>query len=144
MKQILTALFLLPFLAGAQTGDIVVPGANLVTDGIPAIPAEIRQNMQRYSEARSAGFVDWHPKDQSMLISTRFGNTAQLHLVKMPMGSRKQMTFFEDAVGNGSFEPISGRYFLFNKDAGGNEFSQIYRYDMQTGESVLLSDGGHS
>lgn len=144
MKQILTALIMLPFLAGAQTGDIVVPGANLVTDGIPAIPAEIRQNMQRYSEARSAGFVDWHPKDQSMLISTRFGNTAQLHLVKMPMGSRKQMTFFEDAVGSGSFEPTTGRYFLFNKDAGGNEFSQIYRYDMQTGESVLLTDGGRS
>ena len=116
MKQILTALIMLPFLAGAQTGDIVVPGANLVTDGIPAIPAEIRQNMQRYSEARSAGFVDWHPKDQSMLISTRFGNTAQLHLVKMPMGSRKQMTFFEDAVGSDALGGKVGNTTLFTID----------------------------
>ena len=127
----------------AQT-PVIAPTENLVTDGIPPIPAAIADTVRRYTESRSAGFVEWHPVRREMLISTRFGNTPQLHLVKMPGGARRQLTFFNEPVGNASWEPKTGRYFVFSKDIGGNEFGQLNRYDVATGTVALLTDGGRS
>ena len=54
-----------------------------------------------------------------MLITTRFADTAQVHLVRMPGGARRQMTFFPDRVAGASFPPGNGDFFLFSKDVGG-------------------------
>ncbi len=123
---------------------VIAATENLVADGIPAIPAEIAESVRRYTESRAASFVDWHPVDRKMLISTRFGNTPQLHLVKMPGGARRQLTFFAEPVGNASWEPQNGRYFVFSRDTGGNEFAQLHRYDVASGAVTLLTDGGRS
>ncbi len=61
-----------------------------------------------------------------MIIATRFGNTTQLHYLKMPSGARKQITFFDEQVGNADFEPLNGDYFIFSRDVGGNEFGQLF------------------
>jgi dipeptidyl aminopeptidase/acylaminoacyl peptidase len=79
-----------------------------------------------------------------MIISTRFANSNQLHYVKMPGGDRKQITFFDEPIGFATFEPLKGDYFLFYKDVGGNEFAQIYRYDISNKKITLLTDGKRS
>lgn len=142
MKKLLVLLLLTHQVLFAQ--DTIKPTPNLVIEGIPAIPADIAESVQRYSESRSAVFCDWHPKRKEMIISTRFGNVPQLHLVTMPLGARKQLTFFNEPISNASFEPTRGDYFLFTKDKGGNEFSQIYRYDLEDGNITLLTDGQRS
>jgi dipeptidyl aminopeptidase/acylaminoacyl peptidase len=85
--------------------------------------------------------VDWHPTQQTMLISTRFAETPQLHLVSAPGAERHQLTFFPDAVRFGRFHPNGGDYIVFQKDTGGGEWYQLYRYDMATGNITLLTDG---
>ena len=35
--------------------------------------------MRRYTESRSAGFMDWHPTRRELLVGTRFANVAQVH-----------------------------------------------------------------
>jgi len=130
------------FAAGAPGQEAVIaPGENLVVDGVPKIPAALAETAGRYGSYRSAGFADWHPVQQQMLIATRFGDTAQLHLVKMPGGERQQLTFFADAVGGGRFHPNGGDYIVFAKDIGGAEWFQLYRYDVTTGDVTLLTDG---
>lgn len=115
---------------------------NLVLEDVPEIPEEIKSRLQQYQNTRSASFVDWLPDGQGILISTRFGNTNQLHTVHKPGGSRNQITFFDEPVDNGLFSPSPDHNgFLFTKDTGGNEFSQIYWYNMKTGESEMISDG---
>ena len=134
-----------PALARAQQAQPVIsPNENLVAEGIPPIPATLAEEVRRYTESRGAGIADWHPLRREMLISTRFANTNQLHLVRAPMGARTQLTFFDEPVGGGSWEPRAGSYFLFTKDIGGNEFGQIYRYDVTTGRSEMLTPGGRS
>src|SRR5688500_14749155 len=93
------------------------------------------------TESRAAGFQDWHPTRAEMLITTRFGDTNQLHHVTQPGGARTQLTFFPDRVDGGKFEPTKAEYLVFSKGAGGNEFNQNYRYDFATGEITLLTDG---
>jgi dipeptidyl aminopeptidase/acylaminoacyl peptidase len=76
-----------------------------------------------------------------MLISTRFADTVQLHLVAMPGGARRQMTFRKEPVGGGSFRPKTGDCIVFSEDSGGNEFRQLYRFDLADGRVTLLTDG---
>jgi dipeptidyl aminopeptidase/acylaminoacyl peptidase len=119
----------------------IAPGENLIVDGVPPIPPSLVDTAGRYSSYRGATLADWHPARREMLIATRFGDTPQLHLVKMPGGERQQLTFFADAVANGTFHPNGGDYIVFSKDIGGGEWFQLYRYDVTTGDVTLLTDG---
>jgi dipeptidyl aminopeptidase/acylaminoacyl peptidase len=123
---------------------VLKPADNLVTDGIPEIPAAIAETAGRYTEFRSAALEGWHPVKREMLISTRFGDTPQIHEVRMPGGARRQLTFFPDRVGNASWPRRSADYFVFTKDKGGDEFRQIFRLDLAQGAITMISDGGRS
>ena len=133
-----------PFVSSGQQAGTIAPGDTLVVDGVPAIPATLAEEVQRYTEARPAAFADWHPSLPQMLITTRFGNTTQVHQVKLPGGARTQLTFFNEPVTSATFDPRQGRYFVFPRDVGGNEFWQLYRQDVADGRVTLLTDGGRS
>jgi hypothetical protein len=45
----------------AASNDVLVPGDNLVLDGIPKIPTALVEEVSRYSDFRTAGFSSWHP-----------------------------------------------------------------------------------
>ncbi|MDQ6653182.1 MAG: prolyl oligopeptidase family serine peptidase [Acidobacteriota bacterium] len=124
----------------AQSG-VIVPADNLVSQGITPIPASIVEDVRRYTEFRAASLSSWHPTRREMLISTRFGDTNQVHLVKFPGGDRRQITFFPERAGGASYQPTTGDYFIFDRDVGGNEFFQLYRYDLKDGTVTLLTDG---
>ena len=141
LNQFLSLLLILTMYYAPYAQDRREVG-NMILEDVPVIPEEITSRIQQYQNTRSASFADWMPDDQGMLISTRFGNTSQLHTVKNPGGARSQISFFNEPVSNGSFCPSEDyNGFLFTKDIGGNEFSQIYWYDMNTRTSEMISDG---
>ena len=137
MKMSLLSLVvvLVAFPAFAQVPD------NLVVEGVPAITPELRRDVARYLEFRAAAFQSWHPIRREMLITTRFADTPQLHLVKSPGGARKQVTFGTEPVGGGRFRPKAGDYIVYSQDSGGGEFYQLYRHDVHDGKTTLLTDG---
>jgi len=128
----------------ATAPSVIRPGDNLKTDGLPEVPSELADSVRLYTEARGASMFSWHPNERGMLISTRFANSNQVHRVSMPGGARYQLTFFNEPVGSASYPPNDDSYFLYTRDVGGNEFAQLYRFDLDTGKSTLLSDGGRS
>ena len=143
-KTLAFALVLLPFIAFAADPPAkppLTPADNLVVDGVPPIPGDLPEQVGRYTESRAAALQDWHPTRAEMLITTRFGDTNQVHEVTQPGGARTQLTFFPDRVESASFEPTKGDYIIFHKGAGGAEFFQDYRYDFATGAITLLTDG---
>ena len=119
----------------------VRPNDNLVLNGIPPIPVSIAEKTRKFTESRQAKFASWNPSTRTMLILTRFADTAQVHLVKIPGGERKQLTFFSDRVAQASFPQENTDYFVLSKDIGGNEFFQNYRFDLKSGDLTLLTDG---
>lgn len=141
MKLIPASLFALAFLASALSAEPIAPNENLVAENIPPVPGELLDSIGRYTESRSAVLLGWHPRRREMLIGTRFANTDQVHYVKAPGGARTQLTFFPDRLSAASFGPKNGDHFIFSKDIGGNEFTQIYRFDLPTGDFQLLTDG---
>jgi dipeptidyl aminopeptidase/acylaminoacyl peptidase len=120
----------------AGAADVPKPTA-LVADGLPAVPQELAARTRPYMEFRTAGFSGWNARDRTMLVSTRFGNVAQLHSVAGPLMMRRQISFEVEPLG-GRWSP-QGDVLAVSKDNGGDEFYQIYT--LAGGQLNLLTDG---
>ncbi|HVU90073.1 MAG TPA: prolyl oligopeptidase family serine peptidase [Pirellulales bacterium] len=118
--------------------------AAITTSGVPAVPQALTDRLTQYQNTRSAAFLGWSEQAGDaggILISTRFGNSVQLHRVYTPGGRREQITFFD--------EPCTGRFIPQAKDGaillsmskGGNENEQVYLLDRATFKTSLLTDG---
>jgi dipeptidyl aminopeptidase/acylaminoacyl peptidase len=112
----------------------------LTLENVPQTPPAVREALRRYQNARSAGFQTWL-EDGSMLISTRFGQTAQLHRVTGPGADRTQLTFFDEPVAGAAGVPGSADRFVFTKDTGGDEYFQGYLSGLTGGETVFTEPG---
>lgn len=125
MKRLIIAIAALAAIAAPataqQVAERVVGSATL--QNVPEIPADVEAAVQRFQNYRGADFEDWLA-DGSMLITTRFGSTDQLHRVTEPLGSRSQLTFFAEPVQGATAEPGHNRFALI-RDTGGDEWFQI-------------------
>ena len=139
---VVACLLVLPVLLSAQSPPAdIVPGDNLVIDGIPSIPAAIAATTNRYTEFRTASLQDWHPTERSLLITTRFGDTNQVHQVKFPGGDRSQLTFFPDRVLAASYQPTKGDYFSSSRTWAAASGSRSIATISRPATSTLLTDG---
>ena len=109
---------------------------NLVLQGTPEIPATLKQRLRQYLNTRRASLADLTPDGKSLLITT-----SQVHLVKAPLGARAQLTFNDEPVRSARFVPGGSRAVTYLGDIGGNEAYQIFRLDLASGHTTLLTDG---
>lgn len=118
---------------------------NRTTENVPAIDPTLTEQLNRYQNTRGASVEGW-TKEGCLLISTRFAETAQAHRVCQPLGMREQLTFYPEPVAGISVIPAKStrKGFVFAKDRGGDEFSQLYWFDLGSREVSLLSDGQRS
>ena len=120
--SLLVSLLASSALAQAQPVERREIGAQVLENISDASP-ELREMLRRYQNTRGASLQDWLP-DGSLLISTRFGATAQLHRVAAPGADRTQLTFFDEPVGEAVVPPGSNQV-AFAKDRGGDEWFQL-------------------
>jgi dipeptidyl aminopeptidase/acylaminoacyl peptidase len=113
----------------------------LVMQNVPEASTALRERLVQYNNTRAASFQDFTP-DGGILISTRFGDTAQIHAVAMPMGARTQLTYYAEPVGGAAVRPGSNGNFVFAKDKGGDEFFQAFLFDRTTGLARQLTEAG--
>jgi len=101
----------------------------------------LTDRLDAYLNARQATPLGFSPKGQ-LLISTRFGDVDQLHLVERPGGERRQLTFQREPITRAAFSPDPGRSaYVFLKDTGGNENAQLYYQRLGEPAAKLLTDG---
>jgi hypothetical protein len=113
---------------------------NLVMEDVPPIPGQLVETLNRYQNVRSAGLTGWTEDGNGIYVTTRFGDLNQLHRVNMPGGARRQLTFFNEPVYGATRRP-GGSQLIFTRDAGGNEFAQVFAFDPATGDARMLTDG---
>jgi len=124
----------------AQPAAVETRGT-LVLDGVPPHSPRVLETLDGWLAGRSATFRDFLA-DGSMLISTRFGDTEQLHRVRQPGGAREQLTFDAEPVGEVVASPTPGATrFLFSRDRGGNENAQLYVQGVDERQPRRLTDG---
>jgi dipeptidyl aminopeptidase/acylaminoacyl peptidase len=139
-RNLFVLLLLYSTLSIAQEA-VIRPNDALILENIPPIPVSIADKADRYTQFRTAAMWSWHPQRRELLMGTRFGDTVQVHSIAMPGGARTQLTFFADRIADASYQPAKGDYFLFRKDVGGGEWYQIYRFDVASGNTTMLTDG---
>lgn len=101
--------------------------------------AAVTQALPRYLEARAARFIDWQP-DGAMLVSTRFGETEQIHRVRSPAGAREQLSFEPAGVLAAAAQPQHPGGFAYLTPRGGGQGTAVLL--AQPGRpAVALTDG---
>ena len=118
----------------------VLNNGNLVLEDIPEIPQEIRYELFRWQDVRAAAFRAWSADSKSIYVSTGFGSVDSLHKIEMPLGARRQQTFYREPISEISRRP-GAQELIFTRDAGGSEFAQIFSFDPEIGEATMLTDG---
>lgn len=146
---VLLLTLLMVSLPGCRSGPAVISAdgkgtalrqsGNLVIDGVPEIPESLVARLQQYQNTRAAYLSGW--VDDELLITTRFGDTYQLHRVANPRGARSQITFFNEPVSQAFLPTGSSHGFVYARDVGGSEFYQLFYYDWKNARSRLLTDG---
>ncbi|WP_194744286.1 prolyl oligopeptidase family serine peptidase [Thermaurantiacus tibetensis] len=135
------ALLAALLLAGPAIARDLPPPPALRLDGVPQVPAALAERVRPWMEFRTASFQGWDPATRGMLITTRFGDSNQLHLVAGPGAARRQLSFEPEPVAGGSFAPgtAGGDVLLAAADVGGAENFQLFR--LAEGRMQLLTDG---
>jgi dipeptidyl aminopeptidase/acylaminoacyl peptidase len=144
----MTRIFLLllaataPFLSAAPVAALPrLERGNLVFDNIPETAPALSEKLDAYLNSRQATPLGFSPQGQ-LLISTRFGDVEQLHLVERPGGERRQLTFLREPITQAAFSPDPGRSaYVYLKDVGGNENAQLYYQNVGEPTPRLLIDG---
>jgi dipeptidyl aminopeptidase/acylaminoacyl peptidase len=136
----LSALALISSIAFADVDRRTLNNGNLVLEDVPEIPKELFLDLFRYQNIRAAAFRAWTPDSKSLYVSTGFGDVDSIHRVDMPLGARRQLTFYDEPVGGISRQP-GGPQMLFSRDSGGSEFAQLFVFDPDTGEAEMITDG---
>jgi dipeptidyl aminopeptidase/acylaminoacyl peptidase len=125
-----------------DAASVPVP-ESMTVQGIPPIPQVIAAALQPYESIRAAGLADWAPGERRMLVTTRFGDTVQLHEVGHPLGARTQLTFLKERVSEGAYRPGDLDQIVFASDEGGAENFQLYLLDRKSGRMRRFTDGRH-
>lgn len=134
-------LTLIPLLAGGNS----VPqwranGGQLILHGVPEIPPELVDRIKQYQNVRSAAFLAWTSDGKGMYVRTQFSEVSQVHRVSAPGGTRRQLTWYPEPVGQ-VIRRANGRELAITMDEGGGERDQIILFDPNTASSRRLSDG---
>ena len=140
----LLAVALLPACCAAFSQPLAVPylreRGDLTLQGVGPVSAALAARLAPYSELREARFLAWLP-DGSMLVSTRFADTAEIHRVAAPLGMRTQLTYFPDPVTEASAPRTVGTGFAFLKDRDGDGNAQVYYYGLASRSVRALTTG---
>lgn len=112
----------------------------LILQGVPAIPPELVNRLRQYQNVRSARFLDWTKDGTGMYIRTRFGETGQVHRVYAAGGTRQQLTWFTEPMGQ-ILRREQHDELAITMDQGGGEQDQIFLFDTSTARKTMLTDG---
>ena len=108
-------------------------------EGTPEIPDALRQRLNAWQNVRWSSFADFSSDAGRMLVTTRFAEVRQVHLVESPMGARQQLTFGAEPASEPTL--LDDGSLVYTTDLGGNEQKQIVRLDPATAQTTLLTDG---
>lgn len=132
---------LAPFCATAsEIPEWTANDGQLILEGVPDIPQGLVTRLNQYQNVRSATVLDWTRNGKAMYIRTRFGDISQIHRVHAAGGTRLQLTWFREPIGEVSRRDKSEEIAI-TMDTGGAEQDQIFLFDPDTATTRMVTDG---
>ncbi|TFW35668.1 S9 family peptidase [Massilia horti] len=125
--------------AGAADQAAFPPPPALVLENVPQVPAGLAAQVAKYNEFKPTSITSWHPTRLEMIVVRRHNNTPQLFRLTKPGDKMELLTDYPEPVRGASYNPGQGKFYIFNKDIGGNEVFRTYRRDLAGGEAVPIT-----
>jgi dienelactone hydrolase len=141
-RQVLFGLILLSLCPGLGAPQAQQLPGSITRDGVPAPDAAVSATLPRYLQSRSASFVGWL-WDGSMLIATRFGDTEQIHRLRMPLGMREQLSYAPAGVAAAAARPYASDALVYLEPHHGGDSSQLLLQRLTDNSLTPLTDGSH-
>jgi dipeptidyl aminopeptidase/acylaminoacyl peptidase len=141
-RRALLGLILLGIGSGLDAPRAQQPLAAVTRDGVGAPDAAVSATLPHYLQSRSATFVDWL-WDGSMLIATRFGDTEQIHRLRMPLGMREQLSYAPGGVAAAAARPYASDAFVYLEPHHGGDSGQLMLQRLADQSLTALTDGAH-
>src|ERR1700733_9646416 len=114
----------------------------LTRDGLTPPDPAVSAPLSHYLQWRSASFVDWL-WDGSMLIATRFGDTEQIHRLRVPLGMREQLSYAPGGVAAAAARPYASDAFVYLEPHHGGDSGQLMLQRLADQSLTALTDGAH-
>lgn len=142
MKSRFLLSLILSILAEAawpQSAEIVPP-ASVIHEGIPPVPASLGTETAPYRRSPGSSLIGWDPENPQVIISGYCLGVRCASRVVSPGQSPQFLLKLPNRYRDISLEP-GGRFLVYNTPVDENFLDQIYRYDLNTKETTLLTDG---
>lgn len=110
----------------------------LTLQGVGPVAPSLAARVAPYADIRGARFLAWLP-DGSLLVSTRFADTAEIHRVAAPLGMREQLTYFHNPVTAAAAPLAGGTDFAFLKAHDGDGKDQVFYYRLADRSAVAVT-----
>ncbi|HEY6332894.1 MAG TPA: prolyl oligopeptidase family serine peptidase, partial [Blastocatellia bacterium] len=118
--------------------DVIPPPADMVHDGVPPVPASVPASTYRYMTSYSPGFIGWDPVKPEPIVTGFCAGLLQAGRVRNHGGAPDFFTPLPEDYAEIHYSP-NGKYFLYLKGEGTEP--QMYRYDIDSKTSTMLTDG---
>jgi dipeptidyl aminopeptidase/acylaminoacyl peptidase len=134
------ALLLITSQGLAQT-DVISPGKNIESVGVPPVPASLAHELSPYSSVYGLPLAGWDFEKREILLK---GISSSTWISRVSSPGAKALPTLIYIPSNGIYDVYfqpQGKYLAYTRDAGGNETFQLYLYQIGRVQSTMLSDG---
>jgi len=127
--------------AVSAQSEVIPPGKNIETIGVPPIPASLAHEVDPYKSIYGLPLAGWDPQKREIWLKG-LSSVTWVSRVKSPGTASERSSIY--ILANGIYDIYlqpQGKYLAYTRDANGNESFQLYLYEIGRGNSTLLSDG---
>lgn len=128
------------FSSALAQSDEVVPGPNLITEGIPKVPASLARIVQPYTDGYGLPLAGWDATKHEIWVKDLRSDSTVVYRIGAPQGPTQPSLYIPTGVYDLYYQP-QGKYLVYNRDTNGNEAFQMYLYNLDTSKSALLTEG---
>lgn len=109
---------------------------------IPQRPTAPEFAFERFLQTRRLEQLRFAPDNRSLYFTRSDGRVQNVFSIDLASRGLRQVTHFEERVAE--FLPDHrGRFLIVAQDSGGNEYFDLYRFDLHSGARLRLTDAGN-
>jgi len=124
-----------------EANDASLQGPVIDLGDIPVRPQAPEFTFERFARTRGLEQLQFSADDRSVYFVDNDGKVDNVFVMNLAGGPARQVTYFKEPVRKFRVDH-RGRFLIVVKDIGGNENNDLYRFDLDSGEVVRLTDAG--
>jgi len=125
----------------AGAGTLAPPPPPIDLGDIPSRPEPPEFPFKRFVRTRGLTQLQFSSDDRSVYFVDNDGRVDNVFVMNLGDHSTRQVTHFDEPVAEFMVDH-KGRFLIVVQDVGGNENNDLYRFDLESGELLRLTDAG--